>query len=250
MDADLYSCRNCIFNPAETTSYPPQSGMGFCTIYKVNLPHSHVTTCRHLHRKDCPQFLVMEGIEQHIREFPERRSPSYLYDHGEAEYLINLDMREVGYGEKFRNGILNKITAASKLGEKWVLIDEISQNREIVYQNSFASFVRGYPPAATGWSSYKQFMVKSVTLLGQFGETYFDVGNGFKRKNEVKTEVMLNFISTIQEHGWRLQDNRLMEIDLRVADSLLNNKFSQVSGWFKENQYRIIDAIEGKPYSF
>jgi len=63
---DLFSCRNCIHNPAQGLTLG--RGPGFCLQWGTIVEDPERTTCKHLHRKDLPMFLVREATEEHAEE--------------------------------------------------------------------------------------------------------------------------------------------------------------------------------------
>ncbi|XXT24338.1 hypothetical protein WME94_22650 [Sorangium sp. So ce429] len=67
MSTDLFSCRNCIHNPAQGLTLGP--GAGFCLTWGSIIEQPERTTCKYLHRKDLPMFLVRRGIQEHEDEF-------------------------------------------------------------------------------------------------------------------------------------------------------------------------------------
>ncbi|WP_437581297.1 hypothetical protein [Sorangium sp. So ce887] len=67
MSTDLFSCRNCIHNPAQGLTLGP--GAGFCLTWGSILDQPEQTTCKYLHRKDLPMFLARDGIREHEDEF-------------------------------------------------------------------------------------------------------------------------------------------------------------------------------------
>src|ERR1700677_3448490 len=64
---ELFSCRNCIHNCGQSPNIGP--GAGYCLQYSSVIRDPAVTTCKYLHRKDLPQFVVAEGIQEHAAEF-------------------------------------------------------------------------------------------------------------------------------------------------------------------------------------
>ncbi|XXX82201.1 hypothetical protein WMF30_25925 [Sorangium sp. So ce134] len=67
MSTELFSCRNCIHNPAQGLTLGP--GAGFCLTWGSVIERPEQTTCKYLHRKDLPMFLARRGIQEHQDEF-------------------------------------------------------------------------------------------------------------------------------------------------------------------------------------
>jgi hypothetical protein len=76
---DLFSCRNCIYNPAQGLTFGP--GPGFCTQWGALLKRPEQTTCKYLHRKDLPRFLVREALFEHEAEFSANRALADVETH-------------------------------------------------------------------------------------------------------------------------------------------------------------------------
>jgi hypothetical protein len=67
MSNDLFSCRNCIHNPVQGLTLG--RGAGFCLRWGSIIEQPERTTCKYLHRKDLPLFLVREAVQEHAEEF-------------------------------------------------------------------------------------------------------------------------------------------------------------------------------------
>lgn len=247
MDNDLFSCRNCIYNPAQTTVRPIGQDVGYCATYKTFLYDAHLTTCRHLHRKDCPEYLVLEGIEFHREEFPEQRRPLSLEN--DIDELLTVPLAEPRL-EEHRTELMEAVIRTAEAKTKWRSISITSHKNEMLHQNAFASFVRAYPENAVHWKSYRRFMGEIVQQLGRLtsDETGFSVR--FEDTGSARLDVLWNFISSLQEHGKRIQQASLMTIDLEIADLLLENDLPLVGTWFEVNQTSLLEAVDGAPHSF
>lgn len=64
---ELFSCRNCVQNAGQGLSIG--AGRGFCLQFNTPIENPERTTCKYLHRKDLPRFLVDEGLREHASEF-------------------------------------------------------------------------------------------------------------------------------------------------------------------------------------
>jgi hypothetical protein len=64
---ELFSCRNCIHNPSQNIFVG--LGDGYCVQHLSVIQEPLHTTCKSLHRKDLPDFVVEEGVEQHREEY-------------------------------------------------------------------------------------------------------------------------------------------------------------------------------------
>ena len=64
---ELFSCRNCIQNCGQSLLIG--RGAGYCVKHDTVLFYPERTTCKYLHRKDLPRFVVDEGLREHASEF-------------------------------------------------------------------------------------------------------------------------------------------------------------------------------------
>ena len=64
---ELFSCRNCIHNCGQSLLIG--QGSGFCLQHESVIWEPDRTTCKYLHRKDLPYFVVEEGTREHAAEF-------------------------------------------------------------------------------------------------------------------------------------------------------------------------------------
>lgn len=83
MSSDLFSCRNCIHNPAQGLTLGP--GAGFCLTWGSIIDRPEQTTCKYLHRKDLPMFLARRGVQEHEEEFSQ---VAYMADLETHEPLV------------------------------------------------------------------------------------------------------------------------------------------------------------------
>src|SRR5436190_1190299 len=64
---ELFSCRNCVHNCGQSPNIGP--GAGYCLQHDSIIWEPERTTCKYLHRKDLPHFVVEEGVREHAAEF-------------------------------------------------------------------------------------------------------------------------------------------------------------------------------------
>jgi SOS regulatory protein LexA len=76
---DLFSCRNCIHNPAQGLTVG--RGPGFCLQWGSVIERPEQTTCKYLHRKDLPAFLVRRATEEHADDLSATRGMVDLHGH-------------------------------------------------------------------------------------------------------------------------------------------------------------------------
>ena len=115
---ELFSCRNCIHNCGQSLS--SGNGTGFCLKHNSVIPEPGRTTCKYLHRKDLPHFVVDEGLREHAAEFA-------LFPR-----LVTLEQKEpierIVYSERYvweRNEfdpLTHALAQYFKTERRWVLI--------------------------------------------------------------------------------------------------------------------------------
>ena len=88
---ELFSCRNCIQNCGQSLLIG--RGAGYCVKHDTVLFYPERTTCKYLHRKDLPRFVVDEGLREHASEFGGFSGIADLLEHKPIERLH--------YSEKF-----------------------------------------------------------------------------------------------------------------------------------------------------
>src|SRR3954469_22679291 len=107
---ELFSCRNCIHNSGQSINSGP--GKGYCQLHKSIIDHPVETTCKYLHRKDFPVFIVDEGLREHAYEFA-------LFS-GLASLKTKVALPIIHYSEKYAwehnqyNSLLNALAQYHK----------------------------------------------------------------------------------------------------------------------------------------
>ena len=140
MSEILFSCRNCVHNPGQSLNLIP--GEGFCLKFRSLIERPESTTCKYLHRKDLPSFVVEEGIREHAADFA--FVPS----------MANLETREIieplRYSEKFAwetrrfHPLIHAIAQYHKTAKKWIFIQSFTSGMDGLRALTHASLVRRY----------------------------------------------------------------------------------------------------------
>jgi len=201
---ELFSCRNCIHNCGQSLSIG--RGTGFCLQHDSVISEPGRTTCKYLHRKDLPSFVVDEGVREHAAEFA-------LFSR-----LVTLDTKEsieqIRYSEKrgWQNNTFDPLTHAlaqyHKTKPKWVFIQAFSAGVDGHRSLAHASLARHYMAHCGTWtSSYRlisglveeiddrpEFTAKS--LLATNGDSAGDTAE------EALWDVVFARLSAVQEYGW------------------------------------------------
>jgi hypothetical protein len=201
---ELFSCRNCIHNCGQSLSVG--QGPGYCLKHDSVIAEPGRTTCKYLHRKDLPQFVVNEGIQEHAAEFA-------LFPR-----LVTLDTKKpierIHYSEKFlwENRGFDPLTHALSLyfraPRRWVLIQAFTGGSDGRRSLAHASLVRHYMDHCGTWtSSYRLVLglLEEVDETPYFGrKALFELdGQSLDEANsDALWDVVFARMSAIQEYGW------------------------------------------------
>jgi hypothetical protein len=197
------------------------------------------TTCKYLHRKDLPRFVVDEGLSEHAAEFASIPGIAHLYDHKP----IGL----IRYSEKYvwEHGIFDALTHAlaqySKSEPSWVFIQAMSGGVDGRRALSHASLVRRYMHRCETWKSSYRLVLAVLQEVDQepvFGERDLDVHEG-EVATEINSEALWDVffcrLSSVQEYGFHAGIEELMwatdslnggllEFDWRMLNPSLQEK--------------------------
>jgi hypothetical protein len=201
---ELFSCRNCIHNCGQSPNVGP--GVGYCLQHDSIIWEPGRTTCKYLHRKDLPHFVVEEGVREHAAEFA-------LFPR-----LVKLDTKEpveqVRYSEKFawERGSFDPLTHAlaqyHKVARRWVLIQAFASGADGRRSLAHGSLVRHYLDSCGKWtSSYRLIlgMLDEIDDNPVFARKALLLGNGAVAEEVAEDalwDVVFVRLSAIQEFGW------------------------------------------------
>ena len=152
---ELFSCRNCIHNCGQSLSIG--RGPGFCLQHESVVWDPDRTTCKYLHRKDLPYFVVDEGIREHAAEF------------AGFPFLVSLDTKSaierIRYSERLRwdKGTFDPIDHALaqyyRTEPRWRLISAFTGGVDGRRSLTHCSLIRHYLYQCGTWkSSYRLIM--------------------------------------------------------------------------------------------
>lgn len=228
MDA-LFSCRNCIHDCGQSINIG--RGPGFCLQHDSVIWEPGKTTCKYLHRKDLPRFVVEEGVQEHAAEF--------AHCSGMALLESAQPVKRVPYSEKFvwERRQFDPLTHAMaqywKSDRRWVLIQAFSGGLDGRRSLVHAAFVRRYMNRCGSWrSSYRLVLalLQEIDIRPHFTpET--DLVEHDVQSDEVVREALFDVvfarIAAIQEYGFHSGIR-----DLRWATDALNGGLSELD-WSK-----------------
>jgi hypothetical protein len=201
---ELFSCRNCIHDAGQSLN--AGQGAGYCLKHDSVIPAPERTTCKYLHRKDLPHFVVDEGVREHAAEFA-------LFPR-----LVTLDTKEpierIPYSERYYwekrtfDPLTHALAQYYKAQRRWVLIQAFTGGSDGRRSLAHASLVRHYMDHCGTWTSSYRLV---LGLLEEIDETPY-----FTRKallpsagmpveeiaNDALWDVVFVRLSAVQEYGW------------------------------------------------
>jgi hypothetical protein len=219
---ELFSCRNCIHNCGQSLTIGP--GSGFCLQHDSVIWEPGQTTCKYLHRKDLPQFVVEEGVREHAAEF------------AGFPLLVSLQTKKpierIRYSEEFRwekrnfDPTINAIAQYCKVEPRWRWISAFSGGVDGRRSLTHSSLIRHYMDHCGTWkSSYRLVLglVEEIDMQPQFDHRDLIAENGTPASTlaeEALLDVVLVRIGALQEYGWHAGLEPLMWASDAVNGSL------------------------------
>jgi hypothetical protein len=215
MDA-LFSCRNCIQNCGQSLSVG--TGSGFCLRHNSVIWEPDDTTCKYLHRKDLPRFVVDESLREHASEF------------AEFSGMVRLRSRQpvspIYYSEKFSwerklfDPLTNVLAQYHKSRPAWVFIESFSGGVDGRRSIAHGCLIRRYMDRCDTWKSSYRLVLASLCEIDE--EPHF-------RKDDLRSDtgdealwdlVFIRF-SLLQEYGWHAGLDELYWVTDQVNGSLV-----------------------------
>lgn len=199
----LFSCRNCVHNCGQSLLIGRDAG--FCVKHDSVLPNPERTTCKYLHRKDLPRFVVDEGIREHASEFAGFSGIADLVDYK--------PVRRVFYSEKYtweRNHfdpITQSLAQYHKTEPAWIFLQAMSGGVDGRRSLAHASLIRRYMDHCGTWRSSYRFvlaLVQELPTTPQFLDKDLNVENDqlIETRQEAIWDVFFAQLSGVQEYGF------------------------------------------------
>ena len=233
---DLFSCRNCVQNPMQGTTFG--HGHGYCLRWGSVIRDPGSTTCKYLHRKDLPSHLVDEATREHAAEFAHAAGP--------ADLITVSQIKRMPYSEKYAwdsrtfdpslqaMAMYHRADDAAENGGKarfiQAFVGSIDGRRALAY----ASLVRRYMHHCDTWtSSYRLVLaiVEEITseTVVQAGEL---LGTDCEEESRaaVGWEVLYCRISGLQEFAWHASLQGLLHPLSPVYGSIAGMDMASVRG--------------------
>jgi hypothetical protein len=231
---ELFSCRNCVHNCGQSLTIG--HGAGYCLQHESVIRAPERTTCKYLHRKDLPHFVVDEGVREHAAEFA-----------GFAR-LVALDTKEaierIPYSEKYQweHGSFDPITRTVaqyyKVGPRWALISAFAGSVDGRRSLAYGSLVRHYMDRCGTWTSSYRLVLALVQELDV--EPTFDPrevlpSDGSDSVSETQNalwDVVFVRLSALQEYGWHAGLDVLMWASDALNGALAEPDWPRIRGEF------------------
>ncbi len=219
---ELFSCRNCIQNCGQSLFIGP--GSGFCLQHESVIWEPEQTTCKYLHRKDLPFFVVEEGTREHAAEFTGFA--------GLASLHTKKPIEPIRYSEKLRwekgsfDPIVHALAQYHRFEPRWGLISAFSGGVDGRRSLTHSSLVRRYMKHCDNWtSSYRLVLalLEEIDILPQFDHRSLvspDGASNGEVAEQAIWDVVLTRLSALQEYGWHAGIESLMWATDAVNGSL------------------------------
>ena len=200
----LFSCRNCIHNCAQSILIG--KGSGFCLKHNSVLSSPGSTTCKYLFRKDLPSFIVDDGIREHAAEFAEFSNIADLLTHKPVD-RIPYSERFVWEQKQF-DPITQSLAHYHKTRPSWFFLEAMSGGVDGRRMLTHASLVRGYMATCATWRSSYRFVLSLIQEF--FNEPVFadtDVvsseGDDLEVvKSDARWDLFFTQLGGLQEYGF------------------------------------------------
>ena len=224
---ELFSCRNCIHNAGQSLLIG--QGSGFCLQHESVVWEPDRTTCKYLHRKDLPYFVVEEGTREHAAEF------------AGFPFLVSLHAKQsierIRYSEKLRWE--RRVLRSSRSFARPVLqgptaVDlDFGSSREAWtagVHSLTAALVRHYMYQCNTWkSSYRLVLglLEEIDIKPQFEPREIVRSEGTsdaEAAEEATWDVVFARLNAVQEYGWHAGLETLM-----WASDALNGSLAELN---------------------
>lgn len=209
---ELFSCRNCIHDCGQSLLIG--RGPGYCVKHDSVISDPGRTTCKYLHRKDLPRFVVDEGLREHAGEFACFSGMADLVDHKPVEKLQ--------YSEKYAwinnqyDPINQGLAQYHKSKPAWIFLQAASGGIDGRRSLTHASLVRRYMDNCGSWRSSYRFILAVVKDIGstprfQNADLYTDGQDSLDEvREEAVWDVFFTKLSGVQEYGFHSGIEKLM----------------------------------------
>lgn len=250
---NLYSCKNCIYNPSQYGELGTETG--FCLRYDSLLKNSNSTTCRSLRRKDLPYFICEGGHDEHKATFANEQGIVFYHSKHPVDRMFYSE--EDAWVNNYYDDSLHNVALYHKSDKKWLYIKTFMSSNNIVRSLSASSISRRYLKhcGSGGTDNYRVMLYLTNDLLSNLYMTKDDFINEIsdERFEEVKgeycKEVKLLSIYGLQEYGAMFDNEYLMWVTDELNDSLLSSYdgfFNDLKLLIPEIQKSIVESSKAR----
>jgi hypothetical protein len=217
---ELFSCRNCIQNCGQSLNVG--FGIGFCLRHNSVISEPDDTTCKYLHRKDLPRFVVDESLREHAAEFAEFPGMAKL----RSRHPIHLSYYSQKYAwesHKF-DPITNVLAQYHKSEPAWIFVESFTGGVDGRRSMVHGCLLRRYMDNCDSWrSSYRLVLafLQEVDRKPRFSKADLLSVSEEGRENEALWDVVFIRLSLLQEYGWHAGVDELRWITDKLNGSLV-----------------------------
>jgi len=230
---ELFSCRNCVQNPCQGLNLG--KGQGFCLQWGASVQRPERTTCKYLHRKDLPRFLVAEGIAEHAAEYANfsgmvdlvTKNPIQKEFYSERKAWLAHDfnplLNAVAQYHRPNNESIGLEDAESGKGWKWRFIQAFAGSADALRSLAFVSMIRRYMDNCGSWTSSWRLILSVIEEIDErpviLERMVYARGTGIDLtavEDDALWEIIFARLSAIQEFGFHLGEDEFRW----VTDSL------------------------------
>jgi hypothetical protein len=209
---ELFSCRNCIHNSGQSLLIG--AGDGFCLKHDSVLREPARTTCKYLHRKDLPRFVVDEGLREHAGEFAGFPGMADLIEHRAVPRLAYSE--KLAWEQRRFDPLTRSLAHYYKTKPAWTFLEAMSGGIDGRRSLAHASLVRRYMDNCGTWKSVYRFVLALVqelpdTPVFQDKDLLGTDGNMTDAlREDALWDVFFTRLSGLQEYGFHAGIESLM----------------------------------------
>ena len=205
------------------------------------------TTCKYLHRKDLPRFIVGEGLSEHAAEY------------AKFSNLVSLSrqtpIQRGNYSEKqaWKSGSFDSITNAlsqyHRTERAWVFIESFSGGVDGRRSLTCLSLIRRFMVTCGTWTSSYRLILANLQDLSErpcFSDD--DLNSNDKEsieaiREEALWEVVFARIAGIQEYGFHAGLEELMWATDSLGEALASFDWTVLSLSLQEKKHSWTDLV-------
>jgi hypothetical protein len=241
----LYSCRNCVHNCVQGMYFG--AGAGYCLQHQSVLREPEETTCKYLHRKDLPIFVVEEGVRDHAAEFAAFPGIASLRDHRRID-LVPYSERHCWVTRSF-DPLLHAVALYYKSRPAWIHIQMFASESDGRRMLAYTSLIRRYMARCGRWQSSYRLVLALLSELNakpKISDASLTVGDSVgteEARSDAEWEVLFARLSAVQEYGWHAGIEELMWVTDQLDGGLANYDWQTTQDSLTSVQSRLIDMV-------